>query len=77
MVRKASSQVQGQLPQPGDTVSVIASMNGKSILAEVDSITRSNMVVVLPGHVRLKLYKHETKPMYVGNQAGMEFVVNI
>ena len=76
MGRKTPATAAGQLPRPGDKVTVTASLNGKTSQAEIVSITQQQMVVVLTGHVRLQLYRDKTKPnQYVGNQAGMEFVI--
>ena len=60
--------------RPGDKVDIVCQTNEKAVTGEVVSANQSSIVVVLPGHIRLKLFKHKTNnELFVGNQFGMEF----
>ena len=60
---------------PGDRVSIKCLSNQKTIEAEVVSISKNSLVVVLPGFLRLQMTnKNSTNPnLYVATQAGLEF----
>ena len=68
-----------QLPRPGDKVSVTGTNTGKSIMAEVVSASKRNIVVSMqPGFIRIELFPSPTNDrVYIGRAAGMEFQIEI
>jgi len=59
---------------PGDKVSVVCQLNQKSVDAEVVSVTKNGLVVVLPGFARLQMTRHaKQSDLYIANSAGLEF----
>jgi len=56
-----------------DLVDVYCTNNGKKQEAELIQTTADKIVVILPGFIKMTLYKTTTPHFYAARQSGLEF----